>query len=89
MEMPDPILTMNLLFCIIILVLGSWIYKKKKDYVFFSIGIAFGLFGVSHFLNLLNLGKSLEIPLIVIRSIGYLLVVFAFAGVYAKYRRPE
>ncbi len=41
------------------------------------IGLAFGLFAVSHALTLAGLAKSLEALLIVIRTIGYLLVMVA------------
>ena len=41
------------------------------------IGIAFGLFAVSHALTLAGLAKSLEALLIVVRTIGYLLVMVA------------
>lgn len=41
------------------------------------IGIAFGLFAVSHALTLAGLAKSLEAFIIIIRTIGYLLVMVA------------
>ena len=41
------------------------------------IGIAFGLFAVSHALTLAGLAKSLEAFIIIIRIIGYLLVMVA------------
>ena len=80
----NPIVTVNLVLCIIILVLGIWGYSKKKDDVPLYIGVAFGLFGVSHIITLLGLAPGLTIFLIVIRLIAYLLVVFALYRVLAK-----
>jgi hypothetical protein len=40
------------------------------------IGIAFGLFGLSHLATILGLKASLEVPLIVIRTLAYLIIVF-------------
>jgi hypothetical protein len=48
------------------------------------IGIAFGLFAVSHALTLAGLAKSLETFIISIRIIGYLLVIVAPARVLLK-----
>ena len=79
----NPILIVNLILCIIILVLGIWGASKKKDNVPLYIGIAFGLFGVSHILTLLGLASGLTVFLIIIRLIAYLLVVFALYRVLA------
>ena len=73
----DPIYTVNLLLCIVILVLGYWGYMKKKDAMPFYIGIAFGLFGISHLVTLFDMASSLTNVLIVIRVLAYLLVIFA------------
>ena len=79
-----PIVTVNLLLCIIILILGIWGYSKKKQDVPLYIAIAFGLFGISHIITLLGLAASLTVFLIVIRLIAYLLVIFALYRVLAK-----
>ena len=44
----DPLYGMNLLLCIIIFVLGVLGNRRSKSSVPLLIGIAFGLFGVSH-----------------------------------------
>lgn len=67
----------NLILCIIILCLGIWGYSKKKGDVVLYIGIAFGLFGVSHIFTLLGLAAGLDVLLIIVRLIAYLLVLFA------------
>jgi len=76
--------TINLILCIIILSLGIWAYIKKKNDIPLYIAIAFGLFGVSHSMKLLGLAASFEGPLIAIRLIAYLLVVFALYRLLVK-----
>ena len=73
----DPIYIVNLTLCSIILILGIFGYRKKGNPVPLYVGIAFGLFGVSHAATILGLKNELEVPLIVIRTVAYLAVVFA------------
>jgi len=72
----DPIYTMNLMFCVVILVLGYWGYKKKGDKVPLCIGVAFSLFGFSHLTTLLGFKETLTMFLIIIRTFAYLIVIF-------------
>ena len=81
----DPIYITNLVLCIIILVFGCLGYKKSGDKLPLYIGVAFGLFGVSHLVTLLGLKEALTVFLIVIRTIAYLMV--AFALYLAAFRR--
>ena len=80
----NPVVTVNLVLCIIILALGIWGYSKKKGEVPLYIGIAFGLFGVSHLVTLLGLAAGLTAPLIAVRLIAYLLVVFTLCRILVK-----
>ncbi|MCW4020448.1 MAG: hypothetical protein NWF14_04380 [Candidatus Bathyarchaeota archaeon] len=73
----DPIYTLNLMLCIAIFVLGYFGNKKKGNDTSLYIGIAFGLFGVSHFATLLGLKATLTSALIVIRTFAYLIVIFS------------
>ena len=73
----DPITAVNLVLSVIILVLGYWGYKKSNDNVSLYVGIAFGLFGVSHLATLLGLAQNLVSLLIIIRTLAYLIVIFA------------
>jgi len=79
-------LIVNLILCIIILALGIWAYTQKRGETPLFIGIAFGLFGTSHFLKLAGLGVSLASLLVVIRVIAYLLVLIALSRVAIKGR---
>ena len=80
----DAISLTNLVLCVIILVLGILGYKKSGDKSPLYIGIAFGLFGISHLVTLLGLKEAWTTFLIVIRTIAYLLVVFALYRVAFK-----
>ena len=73
----DPIYTVNLALCVIIFILGCWGYKKQKDAMPLYIGIAFGLFGISHLVTLFDMADDLTNVLIVIRVLAYLIVIFA------------
>lgn len=73
----DPIYTVNLVLCIIILALGFLGYKKGGNKIPLYVGIAFGLFGVSHLTTILGYKDSVEAILIVIRTVAYLTVIVA------------
>ena len=73
----DPILFVNLVLCIIIVVLGILCYRRSGETLPLYIGAAFGLFGISHALTLLGFKIELTLPLIGIRALAYILVVYA------------
>jgi hypothetical protein len=74
----------NLALCIVIFLLAYWGYRRRRDVIPLLVGIAFGLFGISHFFKILDLDIDLANVLIVIRVLGYLLVVLAL---YMRYRK--
>ncbi|MFA4860749.1 hypothetical protein [Methanoregula sp.] len=73
----DPITFINLVLCIIIVFLGTLCYAKSQEKLPLFIGAAFGLFGVSHAATLAGLKVPLTIPLIIIRTLAYILVIIA------------
>jgi uncharacterized membrane protein len=73
----DPIYIVNLLLCIAILALGVMGYKKRGNKTPLYIGIAFGLFGVSHLTTILGYKDALEAVLIGVRTVAYLAVIVA------------
>ncbi len=75
----DPILFVNLVLCIIIVGLAIRNYHKSREFFPLYIGAAFGLFGISHAATLLGFRVLLTTPLIIIRTLAYLLVVYALA----------
>ena len=81
----DPIYIINLVLCIIILSLGIFGYRKKGNTIPLIIGIAFGLFGISHLATILDLKDALESILIVIRTAAYLLIIVALYSFLSRH----
>jgi len=67
----------NLLLCIVIVILGYLCYRKSGEMLPAFIGAAFGLFGISHAATLAKLATAYEIPLILIRTLAYVIVIVA------------
>ena len=80
----DPIYIVNLILCIIIVVLGIFIYLRKGDFVPVYVGLAFGLFGISHATTILGLKAEAENFLIVIRLLAYLVIIYALFKILNK-----
>lgn len=79
-----PINVINAALCIVILILGIWGYIKGGYRLSLAIGIAFGLFGVSHIITILGLHTNLTDVLIIIRVIAYLIVAFTLYRLLIK-----
>lgn len=75
--MMDTITATNFVLCVVIVVLGIMVYGRKKVAMPLLVGIAFGLFGISHLVNLLGFARAWESSLVVIRTLGYLVVIYA------------
>lgn len=71
----DPITVVNFFLAFVIFILGLAVYYKKKDTMTLYIGIAFGLYAVSHLVLILSL-EGMTDTLIVIRILAYLIVAF-------------
>jgi hypothetical protein len=80
----DPITIINVILTVVIFILGIALYGMKKNTMALYIGIAFGLFAISHLATLLDLASSLTMPLIVIRTLAYLVVIFALLSLRKK-----
>ena len=73
----DFITVINTVLCLIILILAFCNYSRKADRVSILIGIAFGLFGLSHIATLMGLRAAMENFLIIVRILAYLIVILA------------
>lgn len=73
----DPIIFVNLVLCIIIVIMGYLSYHKSRNHLPLYVAAAFGLFGVSHAATLLGLKNILTIPLIIDRTLAYILIIVA------------
>lgn len=76
-EFGAMIIGINLIFCVVILLLSFIIYARKNSASVLFVGLAFGLFGISHLMSLLGLTQELEFILIAVRTLAYLLVIGA------------
>jgi len=73
----DATLLINLIFCIAIVLLGCWGYRKTGKAWPMFIAIGFGLLGLTHLLRLIGLNEDWEGLLIPLRVIGYSAVIYA------------
>jgi hypothetical protein len=67
----------NLVLCVVIVIFGLMGWRRSKKVFPLYIGIAFGLFGLSHLATILGQAAQLEVPLIIVRTAAYLIVVYA------------
>ncbi len=73
----DPITLMNFIFGVIIVILGLWVFKLKKYTLALYVALGFGLFAISWLEILLGSTNSNNISIILIRALGYLVIIFA------------
>jgi hypothetical protein len=74
---PEPIVVLNLVLCVVILLLGFLVYRKRDIISALFIGVAFGIFGLSH-LNILFIPPLFpEVTFALLRICGYLIVAAA------------
>jgi hypothetical protein len=74
---PDPIVVLNLILCVVILLLGYLVYRKRDIISALFIGIAFGIFGVSHLNTLFVPPLFPEVTFVLLRICGYFIVAAA------------
>ena len=78
----DTITIMNFVLCVVIVALAIVAYNSKKSMIALYIGAAFGLFGISHLVNLIGPATSLADVLLVVRTLGYLVIIFALYKIW-------
>jgi hypothetical protein len=69
----DPVTVMNLLFDLVIFLLGLLVYRMKKGVLPLWVAVAFCLFAVSYALTIVGVASS--VILIPLRALGYLSVI--------------
>lgn len=74
----DPTVLVNFIFAVLILILGFWVYRLKKMMLALYVAFGFALFAISHLAILLGTPSS-DISIIIIRSLGYLVVIYGLA----------
>jgi hypothetical protein len=73
----DPVVFINLSLCIIIFVMGLVENARSNTHLPLYVGIAFGLFGISHLLTLIGLAAALSALIIAIRLSAYVVVIYS------------
>lgn len=79
----EPIPVMNLLFSALIVIVGLYVYWKTKNASPLYIAAGFFLFGLSHLATILGVGDVFATPLLVVRVVGYILVIGSLFICYA------
>jgi len=80
----DVITSVNLVLCVLIIIAGYLAYRKDGGAAWLYIALAFSLFALSHVVTLAGAADALYDPMVVIRALGYLLVLFAIFKGTAK-----
>jgi len=74
----------NMVLCLMILVIGCLDYARTKAKTPFHIGVAFGLFAVSHVIVLFGVQGSFTATITLIRVFAYLIVLFSLWDMRSK-----
>jgi hypothetical protein len=72
----DTTVIMNFIFTLIIVILGFYVYQSKKIVLALYVALTFILFTISHLAILLGT-SSTDLSIIVIRALGYLVLIYA------------
>ena len=78
----DPIPLTNFVLATVIFALGLWGYHKSGRQTEALVGVAFGLFAITHFLTLLGTSTT-ELLVLIVRIVGYVIVMYAMLRVAA------
>lgn len=73
----NAVTTLNLILSLTVLIVGCLASLKTKRKSPFFIGVAYGLFSISHLIRLIGLETNFDTTVMLIRIFGYLIVVAA------------
>jgi hypothetical protein len=81
----DPIGFVNVLLNLAIIAIGYAGYRKTKNRIYFYMALAFIVFAVTNLLSALEMSAQFLYPVIVLRVIGYVTVLYGlYAGMGGK-----
>ena len=80
----DVMNAVNMVLCILILIVGCMGYARTKTKAPFNIGVAFGLFAVSHVIAVFGVQGSFAATVMLIRVFAYLIVLFSLWEMRSK-----
>ncbi len=72
----DITTTLNLVFGVIILILGLWVYKIKQYALALYLALAFGIFSVSYLEVLLGISNS-NVSVVFLMVLASLVIIYA------------
>ena len=67
---------LNFILNLTIIIVGFLAYRKTKSFVPLYFAGAFVLFASTHLLTLLGMAEALHYPILVVRTVAYLMLVF-------------
>ncbi len=73
----DLVFVLNTVFDVVIVGMGYWAYRKSGNKIPAYIGIAFGIFIIANLITVLGYAETLGTVLLIIRSLAYLIFIFA------------
>lgn len=80
----NSVAILNLFLCAFIVVLGTYIYSRRKNLLAVTVVVAFGLFSVAHAITLTDLAPALDLLLVAIKATAYATIIvgllFELAG---------
>jgi len=79
----------NTLLCAAILITGYWGFRNSGKAISLLIGLAFGIFGLTHVISLLGFRAKATGFVIVARILAYLIVLVAIYAVASKSGKKE
>jgi hypothetical protein len=85
----DPVTTFNLVLSVGVFVLAMIGWARVRNALALFIGLAFGLFALSHLATVLRWNESLEALLILLRAVGYVFVIVAVYKVAFPKKKTE
>ena len=80
----DVMNAVNMVLCVLILVVGCIGYMRTKIKAPFHIGVAFGLFAVSHVIALFGVQGSFAATVMLTRISAYIIVLFSLWEMRSK-----
>jgi len=80
----EPFLVSNLLFCLVISILGYLGFRRSKNETSLYIAVGFGLFGIAHLLVILAAPMSFKGLIIALRVLAYLTIIISLYRIANK-----
>jgi len=78
---------LNFILNLAIIVVGLLAYRKSKNFVPLYFAGAFVIFASTHLLTLLGMAETLLYPILVLRTVAYLTLVFTLYKILATSKK--